>query len=274
MTGFAGAETDWKQGDGEEDRHRRRGTIRALERGLKVLRAIGQHGADPAALARATGIDRTTIYRILYTFEGAGYLIRNPSDHRFRLSREARLLGDSFSDSLWVTQIGAPEVCALSREVGWPCNLATFDGDAMLVRESTHRFCSMMDYPSMVGAHMSMASAVGQAFAAHVVEAARPAMVTLVARDIGSTEESAEELLAKIRQQGFAIVSGQLDENITSLAVPLFERDRLVGAVNAVSRPSLMPIASMTHNLLVPLKNCAERIGLRMAALGEAPDEY
>jgi len=260
-----------KNPDGEAVGRSRRPTIRALERGLQVLRAIGRHGADPAALARATGIDRATIYRILYTFEAAGYLVRNPSDHRFRLSREARLLGDSFSDSLWVTQIGAPEVCALSREIGWPCNLATFDGEAMLVRESTHRFSSMMEYPSMVGAHMSMASAVGQAFAAHVVEAARPAMVTLVARDIGATEDAAARLLAEVRGQGYAIVSGKLDKNITSLAIPLFERHRLVGAINAVAPPGLMPAAWMTHSLLVPLQKCAERIGAGMAAMDEAP---
>jgi IclR family transcriptional regulator, mhp operon transcriptional activator len=247
----------------------RRGLIRSLDRGLRVLRAIAEVGADPAALAVATSLDRTTIYRILYTLEAGGYLVRNPSDHSFRLTRQVRTLGDGFTDSLWVAQIGARQVCALCREVGWPSTLATFDGEGMLVRESTHRFSGLMPFRTMVGVRLPMASSLGMAFAANTVEAAQPAMLRLLVRDARISESAAVARLAEVRSKGYALAVAALEENISAIAVPVFHRDSVVAAINIVVSASLMSSAAIPLNFLRPLQGAAERLRQALSSLAD-----
>jgi len=258
--------------DQEEDDHpsqdrAERGVNRALVRGLRVLRAIGDEGADPAALATQTGIERTTIYRILHTLETEGYLARRPSDHRLILTREVQRLADGFTEAHWVTQLGAVEVGALHRKVSWPTNLATFDGEGMLVRESTHRFSSLMTHRSMVGARMSMASSMGLAFAAHMVEASCEAMIGLVARDAGTSLAEAATRLRVIREQGFALVSETIEPNIAAIAVPVFHQDVVVAAINIVVDIRLLPLASMVEALRDPLLRAARNLEGKIAAI-------
>ncbi len=244
-----------------------RGLIRALARGLRVLRAIRHDAADPASLALVTGVDRTTIYRILHTLEAEGYVVRRPSDHRFMLTREVRKLADGFTEAEWVTQIGAVEIGTLHRAVGWPTNLATFDGERMLVRESTHRFSSLMIHRTMVGERVQMGSSLGMAFAAHVAPELRDIMIGLVASDAGVSPTEAGRRLKTVRKQGHAIVSEALEADIGAIAAPVFHQGVVVAAINIVVPVKLMPTASIVHKLREPLLEAAKSIELGIAAI-------
>lgn len=237
-----------------------KGVIRSLDRGLRVLRAIGRHGADPASLAKVTSIDRATIYRILHTLAVKGYLTRNPSDHRYRLTREVRILGDNFTDLLWVAEVGAPEVGTLFREIGWPTNLATFDGDQMYVRESTHRFCSLMTHRTMVGTRIHMATSLGQVFAAYAGATAQPGLVKLIARDGVVTEGEAHNRLQQAQARGYSIAIDALEEDIIAIAMPVIHRGNVIAAMNIVVPANLVPMVTIESDLQVALLASRNRL--------------
>jgi IclR family mhp operon transcriptional activator len=196
-----------------------------------------------------------------------GYLTRNPSDHRYRLTREVRLLGDNFTDSLWVAEIGAPEVGALFREVGWPTNLATFDGRQMLVRESTHRFCSFMTHRTMVGARIHMGTSLGLAFASHTTASAKPAFVKLVALDLGVTQKEARSRLAAIRQSGYAIASEALEKDILAIATPILHNGVAVAAINVVVPAQLVSPTSLKTSIMEALISARRRLERGLAVI-------
>jgi IclR family mhp operon transcriptional activator len=183
------------------------------------------------------------------------------------LTREVQRLADGFTEAHWVTQIGAVEVGALHRKVGWPTNLATFDGEGMLVRESTHRFSSLMTHRSMVGARMFMASSMGLAFAAHMVEVSYNAMLGLVARDSGTSLAQTATLLRLTRERGYALVSETSEPNIAAIAVPVFHHDVVVAAINIVVDIRLLPLASMVETLRDPLLRAAKNLEAKIAAI-------
>ena len=110
--------------------------IRALIRGLDALTVLNSRdGATVSEIAQEIGLPRTTVYRILETLCGAGFIFRDSSDDRYRLTVMVRSLSGGFDDDAWVTQIAKPLIGDLGREIVWPVSISTLLGTSMIVRE-------------------------------------------------------------------------------------------------------------------------------------------
>src|SRR5262245_26469746 len=111
--------------------------IRALLRGLDALVVLNlRDGATVAEVASDIRLPRTTTYRVLETLAHAGYVLRDPGDDRYRLTRLVRGFSDAFDEEAWVAQIAKPYLYELCRDIVWPVAIATLSGTAMLVRET------------------------------------------------------------------------------------------------------------------------------------------
>ena len=105
--------------------------IRALMRGLDALTVLNlRDGATVSEVAQEIRLPRTTVYRILETLCNAGFVFRDPSDDRYRLTIMVRSLSGGFDDEAWVTQIAKPLIDDLGREIVWPISIATLSGTA------------------------------------------------------------------------------------------------------------------------------------------------
>ena len=63
------------------------GTIRSLERGLKVLQVLQDSPiASLHGLYEATGISKPALLRILQTLEASGFVARRLADGHYRIS--------------------------------------------------------------------------------------------------------------------------------------------------------------------------------------------
>jgi IclR family mhp operon transcriptional activator len=112
--------------------------IRALIRGLDALTVLNlRDGATVSEVAQEIRLPRTTVYRILETLCNAGFVFRDPSDDRYRLTIMVRALSGGFDDEAWVTQIAKPLINELCREIVWPISISTLSGTTMMVRETT-----------------------------------------------------------------------------------------------------------------------------------------
>lgn len=245
---------------------RRMAPIAALERGLDVLLCVGCYGADPVVLAKATGINRTTVYRILLTLEHAGFLARSPSDHRYRLTQKVRLLSDGFTDALWIGQIAMPALFELLRETSWPGNIATFDGRHMVFRESTHRFGAYLVHRPMIGRAIPLSTAMGQAFLAFSSEALRRSMLDAFIQDwvgcgFGALDRSAaERQLEQVRRQGFAVAVGALDPQVGALAMPVVRHGQVLACINVAAPPRVIETPALCDVLRDGLRKAATQI--------------
>lgn len=84
-------------------------SVRALERGLRLLEALSDLGwAKPGALSAHTGIDRTTVYRLIGTLEDLGYVVRREEDGAIGLHRRLARISDSARDSSALAQAAEP----------------------------------------------------------------------------------------------------------------------------------------------------------------------
>ena len=246
-------------------------TVRGLSRGLSLLNALNRvdGGASPTILAEMTGLHRTTVRRLLETLQDEGYVRRSESDDSFRLSMKVRELSEGFRDEQWISAIAAPLLAELLQEVVWPTDICTLDVDAMVVRETTHRFSRLSFHRSMVGRRLPLLqTATGLTYLAFCDDAEREQILALLSHREGPEFRLAqdpvrlESMLRKVRNRGYGenFMAWNQEEKIASIAVPVRTGDRLLGCLNLVYVAKAMPIEEAASRYLVALQRTAMSI--------------
>lgn len=215
-------------------------TVRGLSRGLLLLKLLNKFdgGATPGLLAEFSGLHRTTVRRLLETLQEEGFVRRSRSDDSFRLTINVRQLSDGFRDEHWISALATPLLGELLREVQWPTDITTLDVDAMVVRETTHRFSRLSFHRAMVGRRLPLLlTASGLTWLAFAPDAERDAIVSMLAARPEAEYQLAREperlaaILARTRQNGYGenFRGWRQEEKIASIAVPVCSQQRVIG---------------------------------------------
>ncbi|SQB78249.1 DNA-binding transcriptional activator MhpR [Escherichia coli] len=167
-------------------------------------------GASVGLLAELSGLHRTTVRRLLETLLEEGYVRRSTSDDSFRLTIKVRQLSEGFRDEQWISALAAPLLGDLLREVVWPTDVSTLDVDAMVVRETTHRFSRLSFHRAMVGRRLPLLkTASGLTWLAFCPEQERKELIEMLASRPGDDYQLAREplkleaILARARKEGY-----------------------------------------------------------------------
>ena len=243
--------------------------IRALMRGLDALQILNlRNGATVSEVVQESRLPRTTVYRILETLCDAGFVHRDESDDRYRLTIMVRGLSDGFDDEAWVTQIAKPFIAELCREVVWPVAIATLSGTAMLMRETTDHASPLAVERYSAGFRVPLlTSATGLAYLAHCSAAQRQTLLDVIARSQKPDDKparAAEDLLQtldEIRAQGYALLNpSRHGSQEFTLSVPVALETRVLGALTTrVATAALAPQAAVAR-FLPRLRECAHKI--------------
>lgn len=219
--------------------------VRGLIRGIQLLNALNRldGGATASQLSSISGIHRTTVRRILETLQDEGYVYRSTSDDRFKLSIKVRELSEGFRDEQWIAGVAAPLLAELLQKVVWPTDICTLDIDAMVVRETTHRFSRLSFHRSMVGRRLPMLiTAAGRAYIAHCPDSEREKILKVLAARNDAQAELAknptfiEGLINRTRRQGYAENKKywQDEPKISAIALPIKHHERVMGCLNLI----------------------------------------
>ena len=243
-------------------------SIRALNRGLVVLQALNRLGAArPAELAKLTGLDRTTTYRILATLEQVGLVVQNRSSDAFILTELVRTLSDGFTERDRTTQIVSGHLGTLFQKVLWPTDFATFERGAMVIRDTTHRFSPYSVHRAMVGKPRPLfTSALGRAALAGASEQDRATMLQIVRGTEqwsqaanSEIEERVALILADYAQRGYGWSVGGTEQNISAIGVAV-RTSGAAAAINLVFFRSAMSVETAAERYLDALRECAHGI--------------
>ena len=220
-------------------------TVRGLTRGLMLLNMLNRldGGASVGLLAELSGLHRTTVRRLLETLQDEGYVRRSLSDDSFRLTIKVRQLSEGFRDEQWISALAAPLLGDLLREVIWPTDVSTLDVDAMVVRETTHRFSRLSFHRAMVGRRLPLLkTASGLTWLAFCPEL--------------------NAILTRARKDGFGqnFRGWDQEEKIASIAVPIRSEQRVIGCLNLVYMASAMTIEQAAEKHLPALQKVAKQI--------------
>lgn len=255
--------------------------VRGLSRGLAVLKALNQSpggSANLTELARASGIHRTTVRRLLETLRDEGLVQHHDDDGRYWLTSEVKRLSDGLADDPWVIQAAGLMQAAVPRLI-WPCDLCTADAGFMLVRASTHRFSALSQHRSMLGERLPMlVTAAGRAYLAACNETERAAHLGLLRLrtdrwgDLAREPGYVERILQDTRERRHASNHGewQREAAFAAVAVPVRASRRLLGTINLIFPKSVLTDADIDARFVPALRRLAQEIGRASAPLVRA----
>ena len=99
--------------------------VTALAKGLSVLTAFGpsRPAMNLLELADATGLNKSTIQRSVFTLEAMGYLARDGGSKRYRLTVKSLEMGTGYLQTAELVERANPFIQQLNRQTGESCNL-------------------------------------------------------------------------------------------------------------------------------------------------------
>ncbi|HEY2146018.1 MAG TPA: helix-turn-helix domain-containing protein [Steroidobacteraceae bacterium] len=243
--------------------------IRALTRGLDALTVLNLHdGATVSEVAHEIRLPRTTVYRILETLSGAGFVYRDAKDERYRLTIRVRGLSRGFDDEAWVTQVASPIIDNLCSEIVWPVSIATLSGTKMTLREATDHSTPLAIERYSAGFQLPLlTSAAGKVYLAYCPPARRDTLIEMLARSNKEEDRAARDrvellrALGEIKAQGYAAAARtrRLVEEI-AVSVPVALSDKLLASLTVRFTASAMPLKTGVERLLPKLRQCAAKI--------------
>lgn len=245
--------------------------VQSFARGLAVIRAFdAEHPVlTLTEVARRAAISPAAARRLLRTLEALGYV---RSDGRtFALTPRVLELGFSYLSALSLPEVMQPHLEALSRELAESVSAAVLaGGDIVYVaRVPTRR---IMTVGITIGTRFpAYATSMGRVLLAQlppaeltaVLEAAEPAALT--EHTITDLDALTAEI-ARVREQGWAMVDGELDAGLRSLAVPVRSRDgRAAAALNVSTSRSSGSLALLREHHLPRLLATARAVEADLA---------
>lgn len=245
--------------------------VQSLARGLSVIRAFDADHPEMTLsdIARRTGLTRATSRRLLLTLAELGYV--KTDGRMFSLAARVLELGFGFLSALSLPEIAQPHLEELAASIHESTSASVLEGTDIVyvARVSTRRI-------------MTVRINIGTRFPASATSMGRVLLASFGAEELdehldGSdfpsltshtiqTREALVAELARVREQGWALVDQELEDGLRSIAVPILHGSAVIAAINVSTTASSHTVESIQQNLLPPLRLAAERISRDLTA--------
>lgn len=222
-------------------------SIQAVENALDVLEALSEIDDDVriSQLSEKLAMNKTSVFRLLATFENRGYVEREERSGKYRLGLSAYEIGQKFLSRMGLLRHARPVVERLARG----CNEAVY---IAVRRRGEVLFLDMVDTTQKV----KIVHLVGNRYPLETT-AAGQILLSCSHEEINQVIDTALPAagsLAAIRAQGFVMDNGALGDGIASVAAPLFgSGGKLHGALCVVGPEFRLKQGVMESQILPPL---------------------
>jgi IclR family pca regulon transcriptional regulator len=249
--------------------------VGSLARGLAVLEAFHNRsgGMTLAECSRATGLDRAVARRMLHTLQALGYVT---CDGRlFALAPRVLSLAAAFLSSSTLPGRLKPLLEEASVALGESCSAAVLDRDDILyVARAAAPAGPLRVLAVELGPGTRLpayATSMGRILLGSLPPATFEAYLTrLPTPETGEpSAPPAEALRAAViraREEGHAMVDGELTPGLRCVAVPVFgARGELVAAIAASAHAARASATDMEARFVPVLREVANRAGVALA---------
>jgi IclR family pca regulon transcriptional regulator len=247
--------------------------VQSLERGIAVLLAFDAEHPEPtlAELAQLTGFSRPAVRRFLITLERLGYV--SSSGGRWSLTPRVLAIGQHYTESHALIELAQPQLLELAEQTHESASLATLDAHEVVyvARVPVRRIMSInVSVGTRVPAHATSMGRVLLAWAppervddvlGRTLQAITPNTVT----DLAAFHEA----LRQVREQGWSIVSEELETGLLSASAPVRDRSgAVVAALASSTSTGRSTVEDLRRDVVPLLVRTADRISDSLGATG------
>jgi IclR family transcriptional regulator, pca regulon regulatory protein len=227
---------------GEKEKY----SANSLVRGLEIIKLFNeeQPSLSLSEIAKQLGVSRTVPYRLLFTLQQMGYLSQDENTKQYQLTPKVLELGFSYVNSLKFPEIAQPYMETLRDEVSASCHLSILDGlEVVYVGSAPIRGVSAVNVNIglRLPAHATANGKLLLAFQSKekLMQLFHTSNLTPFTDRTLTVPSEFQQQLETIRQDGYAITSGEFHPGIRSVAAPIFTKNgEILAALNVVATES------------------------------------
>lgn len=247
--------------------------VQSVERTLDLLECLARSSSSwvgISELSEATGQPVGTIHRLLMTLVTRGYVVRNSRTRRYALGPAFRRLASADLQTPNWSEIGTPLLRDLVAISGETVNLAVMEGDrAVYVAQAqpTRMMRMFTEIGNRVPLHSTgcgkvlLANQPESVISSTIAETGLPGYTETTITDHGQFQQE----LDMIRQQGYAVDNGELEEGVRCLAVPIYGPKGKVVAAVSISGPGSRLDSRRIPTLLPHIKRISAALSSALA---------
>ena len=210
-------------------------TVGSVARALALLDALAEGPAGVNALARRLGVNPSSASRLLATLERGGLVEREPGGP-YRLGLHLVALADHVLARLDVRELARPQLHALVEATGETATLSVADGDQAVTVDFVPGGASVVSMARIGRPSIGHATAAGKVLLAFAgIEPA--SLDPYTQRTITDPVELAN-VLARVREQGWAEAEGEREPDLNALAAPVVGRGGALVAILGLQGPA------------------------------------
>ena len=244
--------------------------VAAVERSLRVLEALADAGGELGTneLARRTGVNASSVSRLLATLAGGGYVEHDEKSGRYRLGLRLLQLANVVLAGLDLRELARPHLEELVEETGETATLSVpGEREAVTVdfvqSGSSVQSVARLGRPSV--AHATAAGKVLLAFGDVPLPSGR--LERFTARTVTDPRKLAATV-ERVRDQGWAEAAGERERDLNAVAAPIFGLDGLLAGILGLQGPEGRFDREARRRAVEPLVAYAQTVS---KALGSAP---
>lgn len=252
---------------------RDRDLVQSVDRAISILEALAKekNGCGVTELSNATGLHKTTVFRLLSTLMSRGYVEKDLNSDHYRLGIRILLLGSAILDRMDLRNVAKPYIQALANKTKEVVHIAILDeGEAVYIDKEESTDHSIRMY-SQIGKRGPLhCTGVGKILLAWLSDTEvekiieQKGMFRYTKNTITNLQQLKEEL-ASIRERGYGFDELEHEEGIRCVAAPIYDQSGKVIAAISLTGPIIyvtqyrMP--ELTEEILKTAREISYQLG-------------
>jgi IclR family acetate operon transcriptional repressor len=235
--------------------------VAAVQRAIAILDELADARAELGTneIARRTGINVSTISRILATLTGGGLVEHVAATGRYRLGAGVIRLASAAGERLDIRALARPHLAELASQTQETATLSIPGGREAITLDYVQSPLSVRSVAEVGRASAAHATAVGKVYLAYggaVPDSPLPAFTerTIVDHDVLRAD------VARAGERGWAQALGEREEDLNAVAVPVLDPAGRLAAILGMQGPAVRFSPRVMRSAVELLMERAERI--------------
>ena len=244
--------------------------VAAVTRALDVLDALAEEPSELGTneIARRTGINASTVSRLLATLAEAGLVEHVPGTGRYRLGIRLVQLGNAVLERIDVREVARPHLQALVDRTNETATLSAPGGEHAVTIDFVQGPYSVQSVAQVGRPSVAHATATGKVMLAFGAgEAPSGRLPSYTGRTI-ATRDALEKELARVRAHGWAQSVGEREDDLNAIAAPIWDGRNELSAIVGVQGPASRFTRKAMQAALGPLREHARAISATLGSRG------
>lgn len=240
--------------------------IQVLERALNIFEIISLSKSPVTIhdLQNATGLNRTTIWRILSTMIESDFLTQLPHTKQYCIScKVCNLLAASSASSVALVEYARPEMEKLRRLSGETVMLLLPEmiGSRTILQLDSFENIRLKDYTNIVSPLFGTSTGLVQLsfMSEEEIETIFPDKLPSYTEFTPTNREDIIQRIEDCRRDGYAYIIDEYNQGDSGLSVPISLDKKLVGILN-IAGPTVRFTKEQMISFIPELKNSAAQI--------------